>query len=93
MAQAQHGSAPSLAGLDKANPSSLIGSVAMLCEWLGIRKNLPELHAASDSIHHAIAEAVADPATRTGDLGGPLGTQAFTDVVTEKALAFLRSSK
>jgi isocitrate/isopropylmalate dehydrogenase len=30
VAQAQHGSAPDIAGQDRANPASLIGSVAML---------------------------------------------------------------
>ncbi len=34
MAQAQHGSAPDIAGQDKANPVSLILSVAMLLGWL-----------------------------------------------------------
>ena len=39
-AQAQHGSAPDIAGKDKANPTSLILSAAMLLEWLGEhRKN------------------------------------------------------
>ena len=33
-AQAQHGSAPDIAGQDKANPASLILSAAMMLEWL-----------------------------------------------------------
>ncbi len=37
VAQAQHGSAPDIAGKDIANPSSLIGSAAMLLGWLGQR--------------------------------------------------------
>ena len=39
LAQAQHGSAPDIAGKDVANPASLIGSVAMLLAWLGERRN------------------------------------------------------
>ena len=39
MAQAQHGSAPDIAGQDKANPASLIGSAAMLLAWLGERRD------------------------------------------------------
>src|SRR6185312_1063820 len=35
VAQAQHGSAPDIAVRDIANPSSLIGSAAMLMTWLG----------------------------------------------------------
>jgi len=34
MAQAQHGSAPDIAGQDKANPASLVLSAAMLLGWL-----------------------------------------------------------
>src|SRR4249919_3546625 len=34
-AQAQHGSAPDIAGRDIANPTSMILSVAMLLGWLG----------------------------------------------------------
>jgi 3-isopropylmalate dehydrogenase len=38
VAQAQHGSAPDIAGQDRANPASLIGSAAMLLEWIGERR-------------------------------------------------------
>ena len=38
VAQAQHGSAPDIAGQDLANPASLIGSAAMLLAWLGERR-------------------------------------------------------
>src|SRR4030095_7276427 len=34
MAQAQHGSAPDIQGQNKANPTSLILSSAMLLDWL-----------------------------------------------------------
>ena len=83
MAQAAHGSAPSLAGKDKANPTSLILSAAMLLDWLGRR----QAHAGPEGADYiraarAISDAVdvllATPATRTVDLGGSLGTRAFT---------------
>ncbi len=81
MAQAQHGSAPDIAGKDKANPVSLILSAAMLLEWLSIRHR----NAAFAQAHHAIDAAVdallADRARRTSDLGGPLGTRAFADAL------------
>jgi len=35
VAQAQHGSAPDIAGQDRANPTALLLSVAMLLRWLG----------------------------------------------------------
>ena len=45
VAQAQHGSAPDIAGQDIANPTSLILSAAMLLEWLGRRHNRPGVRA------------------------------------------------
>ncbi|MCA0956135.1 isocitrate/isopropylmalate dehydrogenase family protein [Mameliella alba] len=71
VAQAQHGSAPDIAGQDRANPTSLILSLAMLLRHRGEA-------CAADAIETAISRALADPATRTGDLGGALGTTAFT---------------
>lgn len=79
MAQAQHGSAPDIQGQDKANPCSLILSAAMLLEWLAGRRGRPTLRRAAETIDAAIDELVKSPETRTGDLGGELGTKAFTD--------------
>ena len=76
-AQAQHGSAPDIAGQDKANPTSLILSAAMLLEWLAVRHKRPELEQAARAIESAIDASLKDPATRTADLGGKLGTRAF----------------
>ncbi len=81
VAQAQHGSAPALADRDIANPSSLIGSAAMLLHWLGQRRGEDSLKTAALIINTALAKTIADPETRTADLGGSLGTKAFTDVL------------
>ena len=77
VAQAQHGSAPDIAGKDLANPSSLIGSVAMLLGWLGERRDDGRLARAADLIEAALDRVIAKPEWRTADLGGPLGTAAF----------------
>ncbi|MEM8956854.1 MAG: isocitrate/isopropylmalate dehydrogenase family protein [Pseudomonadota bacterium] len=74
VAQAQHGSAPDIAGRDSANPVSLIGSAAMLLDHLGAP-------APAAAIQTAIRSALAHPQTRTRDLGGELGTRAFTDTL------------
>src|SRR5262245_15949951 len=79
VAQAQHGSAPDIAGRDRANPSSLIGSAAMLLAWLGERGGDPRLLRAADLIERALDAVIARPEWRTADLGGPLGTHAFTE--------------
>src|SRR3954466_4869479 len=84
MAQAQHGSAPDIAGQDKANPASLIGSVAMLLNWLGGRRDDARLTQAGAAIERALDAVIAVPELRTGDLGGPLGTRAFGEKVAEK---------
>jgi 3-isopropylmalate dehydrogenase len=90
LAQAQHGSAPDIAGQDRANPASLIGSTAMLLTWLGERRSDPRLVEAATLIEHALDSAVADPSTRTADLGGPLGTQAFAARVAAAAASATR---
>jgi isocitrate/isopropylmalate dehydrogenase len=81
VAQAQHGSAPDIAGQDRANPTSLIGSAAMLLAWLGDRRKDNKLHAAAAAIEAALDRALAAPEGRTRDLGGPLGTKAFGERV------------
>ncbi|MDJ0823259.1 MAG: isocitrate/isopropylmalate dehydrogenase family protein [Paracoccaceae bacterium] len=69
MAQAQHGSAPDIAGQNLANPISLILSLAMLLRHLG------EATAAT-----AIETQLRDtlPTHRTRDLGGTCSTTDFT---------------
>ena len=65
--------------MDQANPSSLIGSAAMLLRWIGERRGAPQFLVAADTIEQAITKAVATAGTRTVDLSGQLGTTAFTD--------------
>lgn len=75
VAQAQHGSAPDIAGQDRANPSSLIKSVSLLLAHRGARTEAALIDA-------AIATALERPETRTRDLGGQVGTRAFADIVS-----------
>jgi 3-isopropylmalate dehydrogenase len=81
VAQAQHGSAPDIAGQDVANPASLIGSAAMLLAWIGERRNEDSYIRAAAAIEAALERCIADPARRTRDLGGPLGTRVFGERV------------
>jgi len=78
MAQAQHGSAPDIQAQDKANPTSLVLSCAMLLDWLGRRHHQDDFTAAARVIDESLDAVLGNPATRTFDLGGPLGTRAFT---------------
>ena len=77
VAQAQHGSAPDIAGKNIANPSSLIGSAAMLLAWLGERRGNKKLNEAAQAIDAALDRVITKKEWRTPDLGGPLGTDAF----------------
>ena len=86
-AQAQHGSAPDIAGQNVANPTSLIVSAAMLLDWLGKRHGEATLAQAARAIDAAVDRVLADPARRTPDLGGPLGTDAFARAVADAIAA------
>jgi 3-isopropylmalate dehydrogenase len=83
LAQAQHGSAPDLAGKDVANPASLIGSAAMLLNWLGELRSDAKFTQAAGMIERALDAVIAKPEFRTADLGGTLGTQAFGQRVAQ----------
>ncbi|MEM6635324.1 MAG: isocitrate/isopropylmalate dehydrogenase family protein [Pseudomonadota bacterium] len=74
MAQAQHGSAPDIAGKGVANPTSLILSLAMLLRHLGEDR-------AADSIEIAVASCLSQPDTRTSDLGGNASTESYTEAL------------
>lgn len=82
-AQAQHGSAPDIAGQDRANPTSMILSCAMLLDWHGKRREAPHYVSAGQTIEAAVDRALSNPGTRTRDLGGSLGTKAFAEAVAE----------
>src|SRR6185437_10257694 len=57
------------------------GSAAMLLAWLGERRRDANLTRAAQAIEAALDAAIADPASRTLDLGGTLGTDAFGEKV------------
>ena len=69
-----HGSAPDIAGQDKANPIGAIMSAAML-----LRHSLDK-GAAADAIEAAVRAHLADGA-RTADLGGEMGTVETAEAV------------
>jgi isocitrate dehydrogenase (NAD+) len=78
MAEAAHGTAPSLRGKDVANPMAMILAGAAL---LGYGDE--EAQQAGRAIREACLEAVAD-GIRTADLGGYAGTTEFTDEVIRR---------
>ena len=80
MAQASHGSAPDIAGRNRANPTALFLSAAMLLEWLADRHGHDRLAAAAERIRHAVDDTV-ESGVATADLGGQASTSAFTETV------------
>ncbi len=71
-----HGSAPDIAGKGVANPVATVWAAAMMLEHLG--------HAdAARAVERAIEEALADPGSRTPDLGGPASTRQAADAIVE----------
>lgn len=80
MAEAAHGTAPSLQGKDVANPMAMILAGAALLS----HAEVDDLQEAGRAIREACLEAVAD-GVRTPDLGGDYGTRAFTDDVMRRA--------
>jgi isocitrate dehydrogenase (NAD+) len=75
MAEAAHGTAPSLEGKNVANPMAMILAGAALLGYGG-----EPAQRAGRAIREACLEAVASGA-RTPDLGGHLGSSEFTDEV------------
>src|SRR5438876_301069 len=75
LAEAAHGTAPSLQGKDVANPMAMILAAASLLGYAG-----DGARTAGRAIREACLEAVAD-GIRTADLGGHAGTREFTEEV------------
>jgi isocitrate dehydrogenase (NAD+) len=78
LAEAAHGTAPSLQGKDVANPMAMILAAGALLAYAG-----EHAQAASRAIREACLEAVAE-GVRTADLGGHAGTTEFTDEVIRR---------
>src|SRR3954469_9927522 len=81
MAQATHGSAPDIAGKGIANPYAMIESTRMLLEWLGNDRSIPAAVAAAQDMSRATTAAIANPATRTGDIRGTGSTASMTQAI------------
>jgi isocitrate/isopropylmalate dehydrogenase len=78
MAEAAHGTAPSLEGKNVANPMAMILAGAALLAYGG-----EEAQQAGRAIREACLEAVSE-GVRTADLGGHAGTSEFTDEVIRR---------
>jgi 3-isopropylmalate dehydrogenase len=82
MAQAAHGSAPDIAGKDKANPVGEIISAAMLARWLGHHYADAAMAEIADVIEYAV-RATLSSGMRTVDVGGTSGTREVTTAIID----------
>jgi isocitrate dehydrogenase (NAD+) len=84
MAEAPHGTAPTLEGKNIANPIAMILAGAALLSYIPI----PKAERASRAIYESVFEAV-NAGKATTDLAGQMTTSEFTDEVIERVKAKL----
>jgi isocitrate/isopropylmalate dehydrogenase len=82
MAEAPHGTAPSLEGKNVANPMAMIMAAAALLHYIA-EDGHPDADLASRAVYEAVLEATAT-GVRTFDLGGSASTSEFTDEVISR---------
>ena len=75
--EAVHGSAPDIAGQDKANPSAILMAFAMMLNDLGETDKAAKLNA-------AILAQVEEGKVVTADIGGTAGTKEFTQAIISR---------
>ncbi|MNY73422.1 hypothetical protein D3C86_2122110 [compost metagenome] len=62
----------------------MILSATMLLDWHGARMDRPNFVAAAAAIQQAMDAVLEHPQLTTADLGGPLGTGAYTAEVVSR---------
>jgi isocitrate dehydrogenase (NAD+) len=82
MAEAPHGTAPSLMGKDLANPMAMLLACGAVLSYAGAAGEAGA-ERASRAIYEGVLETVAT-GVKTIDLGGHATTTQFTDAVVEK---------
>ena len=82
MAEAPHGTAPTLLGKDIANPMAMLLSAAAVLRYAA-DAGYEGCERASRAIYESVLEATAD-GVRTPDLGGHAGTTEFTSDVVRR---------
>ncbi|SNS21754.1 isocitrate dehydrogenase (NAD+) [Granulicella rosea] len=72
--EAVHGSAPDIAGQDKANPTALLQSAVLMLHHI-------DEPVVAEKVQKALEAVYAEGKTLTRDVGGTSGTKAFADAV------------
>ncbi len=85
--QPAHGSAPDIAGEDKANPLAAILSGALLLDYLGERHGVEQLSNAALQIEAAVTRGFEKRDLRPMEFGGDQGTKALTKALLDELRA------
>ncbi|XP_013792202.1 isocitrate dehydrogenase [NAD] subunit alpha, mitochondrial-like, partial [Limulus polyphemus] len=72
-----HGTAPDIAGQDKANPTALLLSSIMMLRYMGFTSH-------ADKIENACFDTIREGKVRTADLGGTAKCSQFTEEICLK---------
>lgn len=75
--EAVHGSAPDIAGMNLANPTSVILASIQMLDYLGMTDKAAKIRA-------AVSDVIASGDRTTRDLGGTHGTTDFTQAVIDR---------
>lgn len=75
--EAVHGTAPDIAGQQRANPTALLLSALLMLRYLNEDET-------ADRIFAALKQVLADGRVRTPDLGGTARTMEFTDAISRQ---------
>ena len=79
--QPSHGTAPTIAGRNCANPLATILSAGMMLDWLGDRHADENCTTAAVAVERAVEAVLEDGSVRTPDLGGNATTTAVAEAV------------
>lgn len=83
MAQAAHGSAPDIAGLNIGNPIGMMLSTVMLMEWLAEKHGDTRLQEMGRMVEEGLYRSLAD-GIKTRDLKGSASTSEFAKAISER---------
>lgn len=77
LAEAVHGTAPDIAGMDRANPTALLLSSLIMLRHIG-------LHEKADLIESSVHAVLREGTARTADIGGTSKCSEYTDAIISK---------
>lgn len=82
--QPSHGSAPDIAGQNKANPIATMLSAVMMFDWLGEQHKDSRASEMARKLEAAIEATLATRTAQTADLGGTASTTDVADAVVKQ---------